>query len=74
MTFIPKNVEEIMRTYSRRIELRSFHMEQWALGKDPKRYILFRKSVAKGQLISEWIYEVIVSPKKTNEILQGFLP
>ena len=32
------------------------------------------RSVAKGQLISEWIYEVIVAPKMQTYNLQGFLP
>ena len=33
-----------------------------------------KNSSSKGQLNSEWIYEVIVSPKNANQILPRFLP
>ena len=33
-----------------------------------------KQKLAKGQLISEWIYEVILSPKMPTKKFEGFLP
>ena len=41
-----------------------------------ERSFLFRwsENISKGQLISERNFDVFKSPKKTNQIFEGFLP